>query len=139
MQTLVLWVRKAEECFKAFVDHHGRSMEDRGAESDVNCGGQAQKVSEEKNISQWPRHRSWDILVKNAAAFRPCPKTPPRSKLKSYGLTALAEERCRQSRIDCVAWLLVARLRQSYNEKEQPGVRNNTNCTVGGEKEPQDI
>ena len=42
-------------------------MEDSGAEGNLNCGGLAQEVSDEKNISMWPR--SYDILMKNVAAF----------------------------------------------------------------------
>ena len=33
-----------------------------GAEGDLNCGGLAQEVSEEKNVSMWPRDYSCDIL-----------------------------------------------------------------------------
>lgn len=33
---------------------HTRSIEDSGVVGDLNCGGLAQKVSEEKNISVWP-------------------------------------------------------------------------------------
>jgi hypothetical protein len=37
-------------------------MEDHGAKDDLNCGGLAQEVSEEKNVSLWPRDYSCDIL-----------------------------------------------------------------------------
>lgn len=38
---LVLWVRKAVECFKhCLVGHISRSMEDNGAENDLNNGDQ---------------------------------------------------------------------------------------------------
>ena len=71
--TLVLWVRKAVECFKhCLMGHTSRSMEDNGAENDLNCGGMVQEISEEKNFSMLPRDRSCDILVKNVIAFCPC-------------------------------------------------------------------
>ena len=45
MWTLGLWVRKAVECFKwDFMSHTNRSMEDSGAEADLNCGGLDQEV-----------------------------------------------------------------------------------------------
>jgi hypothetical protein len=40
-------------------------MEDSGAEGDLNCGGLAQVVSEEKNVSMLHRDHSCGILVKN--------------------------------------------------------------------------
>ena len=43
-------MRKAVECFIwNLMGHPRRSIEDSGAESDVNFGGQAQEVSQEKN------------------------------------------------------------------------------------------
>ena len=39
-------------------------MEDSGAEGDLNCGGPGQQVSEEKNITMWPRNQFCHILVK---------------------------------------------------------------------------
>ena len=52
MWTLGLWIRKAVECFKwGFMSHTSRSMEDSGAEADLNCGGLDQEVSEEKTIN----------------------------------------------------------------------------------------
>ena len=39
--TLVPWARKAVECFKpCLMGHASKSMEDNGAENDLNCGGQ---------------------------------------------------------------------------------------------------
>ena len=35
--------------------HPRKDLEDNGAEGDLNCGGQAQEVLEEKNVSVWPR------------------------------------------------------------------------------------
>ena len=54
--TLVLWVRKAVECFKhCLMGHTSRSMENSGVECDLmNCGNQV--VSEEKNVSVWFRN-----------------------------------------------------------------------------------
>lgn len=39
------------------------------------------------------------------------------SKLKSFRWTALAEDMSGQSSVDCVAWLLVATLKQTYNKR----------------------
>ena len=39
-------------------------MEERGAEGNLNCGGPVQEVSEENNISMWPRNYSRYILAK---------------------------------------------------------------------------
>jgi hypothetical protein len=74
--TLGLWIRKTVECFKCYLmGHPSRNMEDSGAEGDLNCGGLAQEVSEEKNFSLLPRNSSCDISVKNVTAFCPCPKS----------------------------------------------------------------
>ena len=51
-----------------------KSMEDSVAEGDLNYGGLAQEVSE-KNFSILPSNLSFDNLVKNMAAFCPCPKS----------------------------------------------------------------
>ena len=54
------------ECFKwSLIGDTNKSMEDSGAEGDLNCGSLAQGVSEEKNFSMLPRELSCDILVKN--------------------------------------------------------------------------
>ena len=57
------------------MGHPSRSMEDRGAEDELNCGGLAQEVSEGKNISMWPKDQSYDILTINMAALGVCPKS----------------------------------------------------------------
>ena len=67
----------------------------------------SQEVSEGKNIIDWSRDHSCDVLVKNVAGFYSCSKNHPKTKLKSLGLMALAEEILRQLSIDCVKWLLV--------------------------------
>ena len=67
----------------------------------------------------WPRDHSYDILVKNTAAFCSCLKSLPEAKLKSFGLIVFAEEISRQPSVDCVVWLLVASLMQIFNVKEQ--------------------
>ena len=46
-----------------------RNMEDSGAEGDLNCGGPGQQVSEEKNITVWPRNQFCHILVKKKSLF----------------------------------------------------------------------
>lgn len=67
-------------------------MENNGAGGDLKCEGTAQEVSEEKNVSWWPRDCSCDILVKYAAAICPCLKTLPESNLKSFGFNCFGRE-----------------------------------------------
>jgi hypothetical protein len=55
-------------------------MEDSGAEGDLNCGDLAQEVSEEKNISMWPKDCSY-ILANNLAAFCPYLKSLPGARV----------------------------------------------------------
>ena len=51
------------EWFKwGLTGHPGRNREGSGAEGDGNCGRLAQEVSEEKNISMWPRDCSKILL-----------------------------------------------------------------------------
>ena len=77
--TLVLWVRKAVGWFKPYLmGRTSRSMEDSGAENDLNC--RDQEVSEEKNVSMWPRNCSCNILMKNVDAFCPFIKSLPELK-----------------------------------------------------------
>ena len=67
-------------------------MEDSGVKSDLNCRNLAQVVSEE-NSSMLPRNHSYDILVKNMAAFCLCPKSLPEVKVKRFGLISLVGKR----------------------------------------------
>ena len=76
--------------------HTSRSTEDSGAEGKLNCGYLAQEVSEEINFRILPRDHSCDILVKNVAAFRPCPNSLPEAKVKSFRLTVLAKQISKQ-------------------------------------------
>ena len=73
MQIWGLWIWKAVECFKwGLVSHSSRNLEEIGAECDLNSGDLAQKISEEKKVSDvsaWPRDYFCDILVKNVAIF----------------------------------------------------------------------
>lgn len=84
-------------CFKqGLLVHPSRSMEDNGAESDEDYrdpnGAESDMDyrvpdgggSERKDISNWPRYHSYNIFVKNVAAFCPCPKILPEAKLKSW-------------------------------------------------------
>jgi hypothetical protein len=64
------------------VGHPNRSMDNK-AKGDLNFGNLAQEVSEGKNIKMWPRDHSCNILAKNVAAFRPCPKKKKKKKKKS--------------------------------------------------------
>ena len=77
------------------------------------------EVSEEKNVSMWPRDHFCDMLVKNAAVFCPCLKSLPDAKLKNFHLMLLAEELLKQPHVDYAMRLLVASLMQMYNEKRQ--------------------
>ena len=58
-----------------------------------------------------PRNHSCDILVKNVAAFCPCPKSLLEAKVKRFGLILLSEKISKQSSIDSV-------IRVNFNEKE---------------------
>ena len=60
-----------------------RSVENSGAEADLNYGGLAQEVSEEKFSMWWLRDHSYNILVNNVPAVCPCLKNLPEAKLKS--------------------------------------------------------
>ena len=67
---LELFIRKAVGCFKwGLVSDNIRIMENSCTESDLNCAGLAQEVSEEKNFSMLPRDCACDTLVKNVTAF----------------------------------------------------------------------
>jgi hypothetical protein len=61
---------KAVECLKwDLMSYSSRNMEDFVAMSDLNCGSLAIEVLEEKNFIMWLRDCSYNILVKNMAAF----------------------------------------------------------------------
>lgn len=46
------------------------------------------------------------ILVKNVAAFCPCPKTQSKPKEKTFRLIALAKKISKQPNLDTVLWLI---------------------------------
>lgn len=81
-------------------------MKESDAKDDLNCGGPAPEVSEEKNFSMWPRNCSCVILTKKSV-FLPMSKSLPEAKVKISGLMILAEEISKQSTIGSVLWLLV--------------------------------
>jgi hypothetical protein len=60
-----MWVLgKAVGCCRHILKGHpNRNMEDSGVEGDLNYGGLAQEVSEEKNVDIWPRDYSCDISL----------------------------------------------------------------------------
>ena len=68
------------------MNYPNRNIEDKGGEGDLNWGDLAQEVSEE-NTSMWLRDHSCDILLKNVAAFCPCPKNLPEANLKNFGMS----------------------------------------------------
>lgn len=86
--------------------HPSRNMKESDAKDDLNCGGPAPEVSEEKNFSMWPRNCSCVILTKKSV-FLPMSKSLPEAKVKISGLMILAEEISKQSTIGSVLWLLV--------------------------------
>lgn len=66
-------IRKAVECFKwGLFGHTSRTIEERGAESDLNYVGLDQDISEVKDFSMLSRNCSCDIL----ATFCPCLENP---------------------------------------------------------------
>lgn len=65
------------------------------------------------------RDGSCNTWAKNVSAFCPCPKTLPETTLKSFELTAFAEDISKQSSIDYIAQLLVPSNMQIYNEKKK--------------------
>ena len=81
------------------MEHTSRSLEDSAAKGDLNYGGLAWQISEEKNICMWPIDNSCEVLAMNVA-----------TKLVSFGLIALAEEISKQPGIDFDLWLLVSTL-----------------------------
>lgn len=100
-------ILESNRIFKwGLVDHPRRNIEDIGAGGDLNFWGLGQEVSEEKNVNMWPRDCFCDVLVKNMAAFCPCPKNLPEAKVKRFRITALAKEISKQSSINFVVWLL---------------------------------
>ena len=63
--------------------------------------------------------------MKIVAAFCPCSKSLPETKLKRFGLIPLAEEISKHPSIDSVIWLLIFMLIKIYNEKEQAEEKRN--------------
>ena len=55
-----------------------RNVEDIGAESNVDYDSLVQEVSEERNISKWPRDCYCDIFGKECDCFMPLAKVCPR-------------------------------------------------------------
>jgi hypothetical protein len=88
MWILGLWIWKAIECFKwDLMGHSSRNMEDIGTEDDVNCGDS-----------------SYDVLVKNVAAFCPCSQHLPEAKVKRFVFTTSTKEVTKNPSIDGVLW-----------------------------------
>ena len=85
--------------------------------SDLNCGGQAQDVSEEKDFSMLPRNHSCDILGRMWIYFCSCSKSLPQAK--EFWVNSLGRGHPKQATIYSVLWLLLLTLIKIYNEKEQ--------------------
>lgn len=63
------------ECYKQrSVAHPYRSLKDSNAESNVECGGPAQVVSEGNSICNRARDHFCDILANSVSKFCPCHK-----------------------------------------------------------------
>ena len=87
------------ECFKrCLMCHTSMSIQDGGAECDLNCKDLAQGVLEEKNFSMLPRDCSCDTLMKDVTAYCLFEKVCLR-RLKSFGSIALAKEISKQPSI----------------------------------------
>lgn len=77
--------KQLNEHFKwGLMDQSSRKMKDSGADRDLNCGGLAQEVSEEKNFNMWPRDYSYDILANIVAIFCSCLKSLPEATVKFW-------------------------------------------------------
>lgn len=88
------------ECFMHdLMSHPCRNWKTVFAESNVNCQGLIQDVSEGRYIISWHRDHFYDILAMNVPGFHPGLKNLPGAKLKTLGLL-LAKEMSRQHRID---------------------------------------
>ena len=97
-----LWATKAVQCFKyCIMNHPSRSLGNRSTNGFLHYQEHTQEVSE-KNFSMLPRDHSHDILMKKVAAFCPYPKSLPKAKVESFGLTLLAEEMSKQPNRDSV-------------------------------------
>lgn len=93
------------EYFKQRVlGHPSRGVED--AESNINYDDLAQEISKGKNISKYPKHHSYHILLKNVTIFCPCPKKSSWGQIEEFWLMVLAETSTQPS-TDFVLWLLV--------------------------------
>jgi hypothetical protein len=66
---------KQRKALAGLLEYTSRSIKDSSTEGDLNCGGPAEKILEEKNINIWLGDPSCDILVKNVAVLHPCLKT----------------------------------------------------------------
>ena len=94
-------------------------MEDSVCEHDLmNCG--YQEVSEEKNVSMWPRDWSCGILVKKYGRSGPFSKGLPEAKVKRSGLIPLAEGISKHPSVDSVIWLLLFMLVKIYIKQRKP-------------------
>ena len=71
------------------------------------------------------RDRSCDILVKNVAAFCPCPKSLPEANVKSFGLIPLVEEVAKQPSIlrSLALWLLVSTCYESVRTNKSRSIK----------------
>jgi hypothetical protein len=89
------------------------------SEGNLNCWGQNQEASEEKNISKLPRYHSCGILAKYVNVFWLCPKIQHDTKLNHFELIPIVQEILRQFTTNYIMWLLVTTLMEIYNKKEQ--------------------
>lgn len=67
LKLLKLLTRKAIEVCKQGLLDYPRSSSENNTESNIDCRGQVQELSEGNNISSWDRERSCEVLAKNVA------------------------------------------------------------------------
>jgi hypothetical protein len=127
-----LWIWKEVECFKwGLMDHLSRNTEDMVLKVISIVGGPAQEVSEEENISIWPRDSFCGILVKSVAAFCPSLKSLPEAKsnVKIIRLITWTKELSKkvQHRLGSV----VHSYKEHFDEAQDSKLRKkNTKCMV---------
>ena len=93
-----LWIWKAVECFKwGLMGHPRKNMEDFVTEWFELCRPGPRGFNGKLFFDRWPRDCFCGILMKNVAAFCPCLKSLPESKVKRFILISLTKEDWKKS------------------------------------------
>lgn len=80
-KTLKLETRIVVECYnQSLMVNSTRGWKDNSVDSNVNCRGSAQEISEKNNISIWARGYPCDVLTENVTAFFLYSKNFPETK-----------------------------------------------------------